>query len=146
MKKVFILLAICFVFFGCKHNKEKDYPELVALLKSKKIPNDKAEAMTKHFKDPGLTPARYNFHWEIYNAAVVLYGIENVYIMPARYGKDDETDYCTAWKFPEGDPKCKVENYSSFIIQVGTHTDYYQFATICPPPDGQCDDEDSDSN
>ncbi len=139
MKKILLFAGICFMLFSCKQDKNFKDPNMAALAKSKNIPHDKAEAMKKHFKDPGKTPKFYDFHWDLYNALVELNGAENVYIVPVRYYKADEADYCTAWEFPNNDPRCAVENYSSLILQVGTNTDYYEFATICPPPSsGDC--------
>ena len=133
MKWLLLLLAMCFIIFGCK-NKHHYSDEITKGLASKKVPEWVGEKMKRHFKDSGKAPTTYNFDWKVYND-LISGGYDDVYLMPIRYSKNEEQYYRDAFNIPPGDPRGDVDGYSSFIIQVGTNTDYYQFAKFCPPPD-----------
>lgn len=139
MKKILFVIAFAVTIISCKNkfNKVNDMSKYMALLKSKEIPKAQAEAMIKHFHDPGgKTAINYKFDWTIFEAAVTYNGDRDVYIMPIRFSKTDEADYCKLIDNPQpNDERCKVDGYNSFIIQSGSHTTYYLFCTICPPPD-----------
>ena len=137
MKKLLLLFTISLLVLSCKQKPSKD-PALVALMKSKVIPNPKADAMKSAFKHLASRPAKqtnYDFHWDVYQNVIDLNGDENLYIVPIVYGGDDEKEYREAWGIAPGDPAGHVVGYSSFIIQSGTGTYYYNFVKICPPPD-----------
>lgn len=104
------------------------------LLKTKEVPEDIGKKMKDHFKDSGKSPVKYNFHWDFYEG-LTAHGETDVYIMPIRYSKNEEKYYRDAWGLSATDPAGDVDGYSSFIIQVGTNTQYYQFAQFCPPPE-----------
>ncbi|HUS02675.1 MAG TPA: hypothetical protein VMY77_13145 [Chitinophagaceae bacterium] len=131
MKKLLFVCTIFCMVYGCKDK----YPdELVAKLTSKKVPEDVGKKMKKHFNDSGKSPVKYIFHWEFYEGLLAA-GVKNVYIMPIRYSKDEEQYYRDAWGLSATDSAGYVDGYSSFIIQVGTNTEYYQFTQFCPPPE-----------
>lgn len=133
MKKILFVWAICFIVFGCKQEYSD---ELMNKLASKKVPEDVGKKMKKHFKDAGKSPVKYYFHWDFYEG-LTAEGEKNVYIMPIRYSEDEEKYYRQAFGIAAGDPAGDVAGYSSFIIQVGSNSQYYQFTRICPPPE-QC--------
>lgn len=131
MKKLLFLSAIWMLVFSCS---PKYSDELKTILGAKVIPEGKARAMKERVKTTqGKIPKKYNFHMDIYTNLLNLR--DDVFIMPVVYSKDDEKEYRTAWSLTETDPAGNVEGYRSFIIQVGTNTEYYNFTEICPPPE-----------
>ncbi len=133
MKKILLLFAVSLFAFGCK----QEYSEAqMRFLGPKKIPEEKGNAMKIRFKDPGRAPKipqKYNFHWDTYDALVE--HSNKVFIMPVIFSKEDEVEYRRAWGMSDTASAGAVEGFSSFVIQVGTNSDYYHFAQICPPPE-----------
>ena len=133
MKKLLFLILVITVLFGCKNNK---YPDaLKTMLAPRAIPEGKAIAMKARAKANPATniPKNYTIDMNMYRE-LVKYS-DDVYIIPVVYSNEDRKEYCEAWGIPLGDPKGEINGYSSFIIQVGTNTNYYNFVKICPPPD-----------
>jgi nitrate reductase beta subunit len=133
MKKLLLLVTIFAFLFGCRHHT---YPDaLKTMLAPRAIPEAKAIAMKNRAKANPATsiPKNYVFDMVMYRD-LVKYN-DDVYIIPVVYSNEDRKEYCEAWGIPLGDPKGEINGYSSFIIQVGTNTNYYNFVQICPPPE-----------
>ena len=131
MKKLLFLIAISSFLFSCRAKYSEEIKKTLVL---RVIPEGKARAMKERVKTmTGRVPKKFKFDMELY--ANLLKIRDDVYIVPVIYGPDDEKEYREAWGLSATDPAGAVNGYSSFIIQVGTNTDFYQFTQICPPPE-----------
>jgi hypothetical protein len=132
MKKILLLFAVSLFAFGCKQEYSEDQMKFLDPIK---IPEEKGKAMKKRFKDrqnPRKNPTKYKFDLNIFEK---LEDVRHLYVIPVLYSKADEVDYRRAWNMSAEDPRGNVGGYTSFVVQVGKNSDYYNFAQICPPPE-----------
>lgn len=136
MKKLILLFAISLIIYGC--NKKMYQGGYDISLDKKEIDNGAAHTMKQRFIDNGdisSKPTKQTFNWDVYNEVIKKHGRKNLFIVPVLYSKEDEAVYRRAWDLNSSDPRGAVAGYSSFILQSGRHSNYYEIATICPPPD-----------
>jgi len=132
MKKILLLFALSSFVFSCN---KKFTDEQQQLLRSKEIPEEKAKAMKKRFKEqttPPIVPKRYYFNWDIYKE--LIRHSSKVYLVPVIYSKEDEIEYRKAWGIADTAEAGSVAGYGSFILQYGANSKYYTMTRICPPP------------
>ncbi len=136
MKKLILLIAISLFIFGCNPKMYQGSNDI--LLNQKEINKDAAHAMKKRFRDSGdiqYKPTKQTFHWDVYEQVIKRHGRNDLFIVPVLYSKEDEAIYRRAWGLGPTDPRGAVAGYSSFILQSGRHSYYYEMATLCPPPE-----------
>ncbi|MDQ6755596.1 MAG: hypothetical protein M3004_01555 [Bacteroidota bacterium] len=80
----------------------------------------------------------------ILDKLICRYGMDNVTTYEARYKTDEDVArYCEKRGIDPASEKGKVKNYKTWIVRVTTtqlvgDPEYYDFVTICPPPEGGC--------